>query len=199
MESGPGFKLGTLEFALGVSCFFRFSGEQGAWDTCPLRVLFSRKRWGKKTTFVEARVHFILKNHWHHQNKLEWNPVNTVTNRPKTFGRNNEVTVLTRVSYKKMYGHFKKVAVKTRWPYYRGGRKAGFHCTIIHIWITRTLHELRFHVPSITRMKTRGITTGWWKQLKSFEVVCNAYYHVIRDEWWVELSIQENRASCLCV
>ena len=32
-----------------------------------------------------------------------------------------------------MYNRFagpKKVAVMTRWPYYRGGRKAGFHCTI---------------------------------------------------------------------
>ena len=31
-------------------------------------------------------------------NKLQWNPVNTVTNGPKEFGRNNEVTVLKRVS-----------------------------------------------------------------------------------------------------
>ena len=163
MESGPGFKLGTLEFALGDSCFFPFFRRARSVRHMPASCFVFPKKVGEKTTFVEARVHFILKNHWHHQNKLEWNPVNTVTNRPKTFGRNNEVTVLTRVSYKKMYGRFKKVAVKTRWPYYRGGRKAGFHCTTIHIWTTRTLHELRFHVPSITRMKTRGITTGWWK------------------------------------
>ena len=31
-------------------------------------------------------------------NKSQWNPVNTVTNGPKEFGRNNEVTVLKRVS-----------------------------------------------------------------------------------------------------
>ena len=32
-----------------------------------------------------------------------------------------------------MYGRFagpKKVTIIARWPYYRGGRKAGFHCTI---------------------------------------------------------------------
>ena len=32
-----------------------------------------------------------------------------------------------------MYGHVakpKKVAVITRWPYYGGGRKAGFHCKL---------------------------------------------------------------------
>ena len=28
----------------------------------------------------------------------------------------------------------KKVAVITRRPYYRGGRKAGFHCIIVNIW-----------------------------------------------------------------
>ena len=28
----------------------------------------------------------------------QWNPINTVTNGPKKIGRNNEVTVLTRVS-----------------------------------------------------------------------------------------------------
>ena len=70
---------------------------------------------GKKTTFLEARVHFILKDHWHHQNKLEWNPVNAVTKRPKNFGRNNEVTVLTRVSYKKMCRRFNRAA-KKKWP-----------------------------------------------------------------------------------
>ena len=32
-----------------------------------------------------------------------------------------------------MYGRFagpKKVTIIARWPHYRGGRKAGFHCTI---------------------------------------------------------------------
>ena len=29
---------------------------------------------------------------------IQWNPAYTVTNGPKTIGRNNEVTVLTRVS-----------------------------------------------------------------------------------------------------
>ena len=36
---------------------------------------------------------------------IQWNPINTVTNGPK-----------------------KKMAVTTRWRYYRGGRKAEFHC-----------------------------------------------------------------------
>ena len=49
---------------------------------------------------------------------LQWNPVNTVTNGPKKIGRNNEVTVLTRVSLQEIYRRFcraaKKVAVITR-------------------------------------------------------------------------------------
>ena len=49
-------------------------------------------------------------------------------------GQNIWVTVLTRVLfYKKMNGRYagwpKKVAVITRRPYYRGGRKARFHFT----------------------------------------------------------------------
>jgi len=52
-------------------------------------------------------------------NKLQWNPVNTVTNGPKKFGRNNEVTVLTRVSLQEnvcsvLPGGQKKVAVITK-------------------------------------------------------------------------------------
>ena len=38
---------------------------------------------------------------------------------------------------KKMCGRFaeglKKVAIITRWPYYWGGRKAGFDCTIFDV------------------------------------------------------------------
>ena len=50
--------------------------------------------------------------------KLQWNPVNTVTNGPNTFGRVNEVAILTRVFYKKKCMVFfvrlpKKVAVIT--------------------------------------------------------------------------------------
>ena len=52
-------------------------------------------------------------------NKLQWNPVNTVTNGPKKFGRNNEVTVLKRVSLQEnawsvLPGGQKKVAVRAR-------------------------------------------------------------------------------------
>ena len=47
-------------------------------------------------------------------NKLQWNPVNTVTNGPKKFGRNNEVTVLKRVSLQ-----------ENAWPVLPGGQKKG--------------------------------------------------------------------------
>ena len=49
---------------------------------------------------------------------IEWNPVNTVTNSPKKFGRINGVAVLTR-------GYFLKENVRRFLP----GRKARFHCT----------------------------------------------------------------------
>ena len=64
---------------------------------------------------------------------LQWSPVNTVTNGPKKLAvlmgdRNNEGVFL----YKKIYGRFsrrpKKVAVITKWSYYRGDCKAGFPC-----------------------------------------------------------------------
>ena len=59
--------------------------------------------------------------------KLQWNPVNTVTNGPNTFGRVNGVAILTRFFfYKKMYGGFCQAAKKSgrndevtvlpRWP-----------------------------------------------------------------------------------
>ena len=47
------------------------------------------------------------------QGKLQWNPVNTVTNGPNTFGRVNGVAILTRVFYKKMYGGFCQAAKKS--------------------------------------------------------------------------------------
>ena len=55
---------------------------------------------------------------------IQWNPVNTVTNGPKKFGRINGVAVLTR-------GFFirKCMAVFARRPK-NSGRKAGFHCTM---------------------------------------------------------------------
>ena len=57
-----------------------------------------------------------------------------VINGPKKFCRINGVTVLMRVCLQEnvwwfLPGGQKKVAVITRWLYYRGGRKAGFHCT----------------------------------------------------------------------
>ena len=60
--------------------------------------------------------------------QVQWNPVNTVTNGPKTIGCINEVFF-----YKKMYGGFCQAGKKvmTRWPYYRAGRKAGFHRIVI--------------------------------------------------------------------
>ena len=42
---------------------------------------------------------------------LQWNHVNTVTNGPKKkIGRNNEVTVLTRVFLQEIYGRFCRAA-----------------------------------------------------------------------------------------
>ena len=56
-----------------------------------------------------------------------------VINGPKKFCRINGVTVLMRVCLQEnvwwfLPGGQKKVAVITRWLYYRGGCKAGFHC-----------------------------------------------------------------------
>ena len=73
--------------------------------------------------------------HWERK-EVQWNPVNTATNGPKKFGCYNEVAVLTRVSLQKnawsfLLGGQKEVPVITRWPYYRVGRKAGFHCNVI--------------------------------------------------------------------
>ena len=52
---------------------------------------------------------------------------------PKKFDRIKGWRYLTRFFYKKIYGCFagwsKKVAVITKWLYYLGGCKAGFHCT----------------------------------------------------------------------
>ena len=62
------------------------------------------------------------------------NPVNTVTNGTKMFGRNNEVILLTRVSLQEngtgsfLLGGPKRVDVITRCPYYQGRFKAGFYC-----------------------------------------------------------------------
>ena len=40
------------------------------------------------------------------QGRVQWNPVNTVTNGPKQFGSNNWVTVFREFFYKEMYGRF---------------------------------------------------------------------------------------------
>ena len=40
------------------------------------------------------------------QGRVQWNPVNTVTNGPKQFGSNNWVTVFREFLYKEMYGRF---------------------------------------------------------------------------------------------
>ena len=57
-----------------------------------------------------------------------------VINGPKKFCRINGVAVLTRVFFTRkcmvVFARLpKKVAIITRWLYYQGGRKAGFHCT----------------------------------------------------------------------
>ena len=40
------------------------------------------------------------------QGRVQWNPVNTVTNGPKQFDSNNWATVFREFLYKKMYGRF---------------------------------------------------------------------------------------------
>ena len=40
------------------------------------------------------------------QGRVQWNPVNTVTNGPKQFGSNDWVTVFREFLYKEMYGRF---------------------------------------------------------------------------------------------
>ena len=63
--------------------------------------------------------------------EVQWNPLIRSPMGQK------QLALLTRVFffYKKMYSGFcqaaKKVAVVTRWPYYRAGRKAGFHRIVI--------------------------------------------------------------------
>ena len=49
-------------------------------------------------------------------NKLQWNPVNTVTSGSKEFGRNNEVTVLTRVSLQENVMVVFAGRPKEKWP-----------------------------------------------------------------------------------
>ena len=46
---------------------------------------------------------------------LQWNPINMVTNGQKKIGRNNELTVLMRVSLQEMFGRFCQ-ATKKKWP-----------------------------------------------------------------------------------
>ena len=80
------------------------------------------------TTLTTSTTDYKLHRTTTTYNKLQWNPVNTVTNGPKEFGRNNEVTVLKRVSLQ-----------ENVWSVLPGGqksgrnnevtRKAGFHCT----------------------------------------------------------------------
>jgi len=61
-----------------------------------------------------------------------------------------KLAVLTRVFYKRIYGGFcqaarQKVAVITRWPYYQGGRKAGFHCMIISMITKKSWTRYSFY------------------------------------------------------
>ena len=65
--------------------------------------------------------------------QIQWNPINIVTYGPKKLGRINRVAMLKRVflhenAWRFLWGAQKKVAVITRWPYYQGGGKVGFHC-----------------------------------------------------------------------
>ena len=43
----------------------------------------------------------------------------------------------------------KKVAIITRWPYYRGGHKAGFHHTISHLCNPNQIHSRHNYGPGL--------------------------------------------------
>ena len=65
---------------------------------------------------------------------LQLNPVDTVTNGSKklavlTGDHIKEVFLTKKICMTVLPGGRKKLAVITRWTNYRGGRKAGFHCT----------------------------------------------------------------------
>ena len=62
---------------------------------------------------------------------VQWHPVNTVTNGPKK----SAILLLHENEWRILLGMYKKVAVITRWLYYRGSPKVGFHCIIIIIII----------------------------------------------------------------
>ena len=63
--------------------------------------------------------------------KIQWNPVNSVTNGPKKFGHINEGFFI-RKCLAVFARRPKEVAVIMRWPYYRGGRNVGFHCSMMN-------------------------------------------------------------------
>ena len=69
---------------------------------------------------------FKKENKFINRKNIKWNPVNTVTNGPKTFGRINGVAVFTRVFFLQenvwrfLSGGQKKVAVITRFAVRRG-------------------------------------------------------------------------------
>ena len=85
---------------------------------------------------------------------LRWNLINTVSNGPKKFGCINGVVLLTRVFLQDNVRRFlpcgqKKVAVITRWPYYRGGCKAGFDRTISHLCNPNQIHSRHNYGPGL--------------------------------------------------
>ena len=72
----------------------------------------------------------VIQTGWYNGRLLIWSPMGQKN------GSNNEVSILTRISLQEnvwsfLPGSQKKVVVIMRWPYYRGGRKVGFHCSIV--------------------------------------------------------------------
>ena len=85
---------------------------------------------------------------------LQWNLINTITKGPKKFGYINRVVILTRVFSQENVRRFlpggqNKVAIIKRWPYYRGGWKVWFHCTISHLCNPNQIHSRHNYGPGL--------------------------------------------------
>ena len=80
-------------------------------------LLFARSTllWGKNKDHQRSFSIIMLNTSTTSISKAQWNPVNTVTNRPKKRGRNNKVTVLRRVSVQENVWSFFPGSQK-QWP-----------------------------------------------------------------------------------
>ena len=85
-----------------------------------------------------------------------------------------QVTTLMRVFYKKMYGLFagpKKVAIITRWLYYRGGCKVGFHCITYSLLCPWAKRAITFSLISANLIRTLSMAPSV-SMLSRFDCMC---------------------------